>query len=380
MTRPRVEIRPRTRSLGLEGLKGRSVFDVLIDDEGGPPRLLVCFDIYAFQPQAHPENHLGWWRFDLGKGRHVLEVEFDFNRIGPDSLVARAGGTVVAPEAFWANPDYRLDPLQDCRLAGWAGDDLLYLKRTLIKIGDSRVLKDFYERHFRSEGYRPPLPFLDLLHKYKLRKLAGYFRASFKGRVLDVGCGLSLFSEIGPGWGFKVVAGDLVFGRMKQRKEAVPWIDWSVFDAARLPFRAASFDGLFAGEILEHLPDPERALAEWNRVLKPGGILIVTTPNRGRRVNRLNGEDWPFSPDHLRELSFEELNDGLLPGAGFEPLKKKGIYLELWTKSNGWWLEDHLQRRGNTPAHRRRMAFFCRLGYLFPRRALVLMTVARKPG
>jgi SAM-dependent methyltransferase len=375
MTRPRVEILPRTKAVSLEGLRGRVPFDVVLE---GRPGLLVCFDIYAFQPQVHPENHLGWWRYDLGIGRHALDVELDFNRIGPASLAARSGDRILVPENHWANPGYRLDPLQDCRLAVWAGDELLYLKRLLIKIDDRRVLKDFYERHFRSEGYRPPGPFLDLLHKYKLRKLAGWFRGYFRGRVLDVGCGLSLFSEIGPGWGFEIVAGDLVFGRMKQRKDAVPWIDWSVFDASRLPFRSESFDGLFAGEILEHLPDPEAALAEWNRVLKPGGVLIVTTPNRGRRINRLNGEDWPFSPDHLRELSFDDLNRGLLPGAGFKPIRTRGIYLELWTRSNGWWLEDHLQRAGNTPDHRRRMAFLCRLGYRFPRRALVLMTVAGK--
>lgn len=371
----RVEIRPRASEIRLQGLRGRATFDVVLD---GSPGLLVCFDIYAFQPQAHPENHLGWWRYDLGPGRHVVEVELDFNRIGDDSFAARVGGRAAPPENRWSNPGYRLDPLQDCRLAVWAGDELLYLKRLLIKVDDRRVLQDFYERHFRSEGYRPPQPFLDLMHKFKLGKLERWFGRYFKGRVLDVGCGLSLFTEIRPDWPFRITAGDLVFGRMKQRRDEVPGIDWTVFEADRLPFRDGSFEGLFAGEILEHLPDPERALAEWSRVLKPGGVLIVTTPNRDRRINRINGESWPFSPDHLRELSFEELNERLLPHAGFSPIRTKGIYLELWTRSNGWWIEDHLQRAGNTPAHRRRMQLFFRLGYLFPRRALVLMTVARK--
>jgi SAM-dependent methyltransferase len=375
MTPAPVEIRPRSKELLLEKRRGRAVFDVVLD---GPEGLLVCVDIYAFQPQQHPENHLGWWSFKLGNGRHVLEVDFDFNRIGPDSLAAAADGRPVAPDSFWVNPDYRLDPLQDCRLAGWKGSELIYLKRILIKLDDRDVLKDFYDRHFRTEGYAPPQPFLDLMHKYKLGKLRSYFRRYFRGRVLDVGCGLSLFTEIQPEWPFRITAGDLVFGRMKQRKEAVPGIDWLVFDASRLPFRSGSFDGLFAGEILEHLPEPEQAVAEWNRVLKTGGVLIVTTPNRGRRINRLNRESWPFSPDHLREFSFAELNRDLLPRGGFRPVKSKGIYLELWTRSNGWWREDFLQRAGNTPAHRRRMQGLYRLGYWFPRRSLVLMTVARK--
>jgi len=375
MKTPLVEIIPRTKELFLEGLKGRAAFDVRLD---GPEELAVCLDIYAFQPQNHPENHLGWWSFKLGNGSHLLEVDFDLTRIGPDSLKAAADGKPVAPAGLWVNPDYRLGPLQDCRLAGWAGTNLIYLKRLLIKIDDRNVLKDFYDRHFKTEGYAPPLPFLDLMHKFKLKKLKGYFERYFRGRVLDVGCGLSLFSEIQPEWNFEIYAGDLVFGRIKQRKEAVPSIEWLVFDASRLPFRSESFDALFAGEILEHLPRPEQAVAEWNRVLKKGGVLVVTTPNKGRRVNRINKENWPFSPDHLREFSFRELNRELLPGGGFKPVKTKGIYLELWTKSNQWWKEDYLQREGNSMSNSRIMKILYRVGYRFPRRALVLMTVARK--
>jgi SAM-dependent methyltransferase len=49
-------------------------------------------------------------------------------------------------------------------------------------------------------------------------------------------------------------------------------------DAYRLPFPDASFDKVIAAEVLEHLPDDERAFAELERVLKPGGKLAVTVP------------------------------------------------------------------------------------------------------
>jgi SAM-dependent methyltransferase len=49
-------------------------------------------------------------------------------------------------------------------------------------------------------------------------------------------------------------------------------------DAYRLPFPDASFDKVIAAEVLEHLPDDERAFAELDRVLKPGGALAVTVP------------------------------------------------------------------------------------------------------
>ena len=112
---------------------------------------------------------------------------------------------------------------------------------------------------------------------------------------------------------------------MKSRKDERPDISWLVFDASHLPFKSDTFDSLFAGEIVEHLPEPDLGVKEWNRVLKKGGTLLVTTPNRRRRINRLNQQDWPISPDHLREFSYKELNESLLPGGGFKFLKKKGL-------------------------------------------------------
>ncbi|MDQ3986525.1 MAG: methyltransferase domain-containing protein [Actinomycetota bacterium] len=50
-------------------------------------------------------------------------------------------------------------------------------------------------------------------------------------------------------------------------------------DAMNLPFRKDTFDTVVAGEIIEHVGRPQDLVAEGGRVLKPGGRLIITTPN-----------------------------------------------------------------------------------------------------
>ena len=98
--------------------------------------------------------------------------------------------------------------------------------------------------------------------------------------MLDVGCGRSLFYEIDVDFPFTVVAGDLEHAGVRARTGEVPEQHWLVFDADHVPFADQQFDALFAGEIIEHMPDVPATLAEWHRVLKPGGVVIITTPNR----------------------------------------------------------------------------------------------------
>lgn len=66
----------------------------------------------------------------------------------------------------------------------------------------------------------------------------------------------------------------------KEAADAGPWLALRG-DSYRLPFADESFDCVIAAEILEHLDDDGRALAEIHRVLKPGGDLVVSVPRFG---------------------------------------------------------------------------------------------------
>ena len=56
-------------------------------------------------------------------------------------------------------------------------------------------------------------------------------------------------------------------------------VTFHVADAQRLPFENNSFDLLFSCECLEHIPEPSQSLAEFYRVLRPSGKILLTTEN-----------------------------------------------------------------------------------------------------
>ena len=93
-------------------------------------------------------------------------------------------------------------------------------------------------------------------------------------------------------------------------------------DGSELPFEDGEFDAAFMVEVLEHLFAPHLAVAEVQRVLRPGGTLLVTTPNR---LTFSPGRDTPLNPFHTRELDPRELA-GLVGAAGFGHVDVRGLH------------------------------------------------------
>jgi SAM-dependent methyltransferase len=131
-------------------------------------------------------------------------------------------------------------------------------------------------------------------------------------RVLDVGCGTGWFSREIEQAGGRVVALDIgvhLLAKVGEKCGAARVAG----DACGLAFADGSFDVVVSSECIEHTVDPRRALAEMCRVLKPGGLLVVTVPNEFWRwaevVARLfklrpyeGLENWLWLPDLVGTL------------------------------------------------------------------------------
>ncbi|AFZ23690.1 methylase involved in ubiquinone/menaquinone biosynthesis [Cylindrospermum stagnale PCC 7417] len=101
-------------------------------------------------------------------------------------------------------------------------------------------------------------------------------------------------------------------------------------DAMKLEFEENRFDVVIAREVIEHLPNPIDCIKEAFRVLKSGGIFVVTSPNRDSlhlRVNRMLGyEDFKCSFDHIKEFTYNEAAE-MLTQVGFKIKDTKGAFL-----------------------------------------------------
>src|SRR5579871_5322066 len=108
-------------------------------------------------------------------------------------------------------------------------------------------------------------------------------------QVLDVGCGSGANSAALAAKGHAVTGVDISVIAIEQYRAR--GFDGVVVDLERdsLGFPDSTFDLAFCSEVIEHMTMPERLVSEMERVLKPGGALVLSTPNSAFWVYRLLG-------------------------------------------------------------------------------------------
>jgi len=106
------------------------------------------------------------------------------------------------------------------------------------------------------------------------------------GRVLDVGCGNGLFLEAASVRGWEVAGIELSPAAAAAARERVgPRVTLGTLEEADL--RSDAFDVVTLWEVIEHVPHPLRLLSEVRRVLRPGGMLFLSTPNAHSIFHRI---------------------------------------------------------------------------------------------
>jgi SAM-dependent methyltransferase len=123
-------------------------------------------------------------------------------------------------------------------------------------------------------------------------------------RVLDAGSGSGYGTRILARAATEVVGVDVDPDAVREAAALAPDnADIVVGDLADLPFPDGAFDVCVCFETIEHVADQSAALDELRRVLAPGGVLVISSPNRGVYP--------PGNPHHIHEFTAAELRDEL---------------------------------------------------------------------
>ncbi len=203
---------------------------------------------------------------------------------------------------------------------------------TLSK-GDSASANDIVERHFERRG---------LGCEFEME--ADWIRAHLPRhakRVIDLGCGGGgLFPTIG---GQRVIGVDYEPRGLSRTRSRFPGSALLCASAASFPFAERSVDALVLQHVIEHLPAAQDAARQWLGALRPGGTLLVLTPNAGF-VDPTIFDD----PTHVRLFARDDLAE-LIQGAGFEIVDLRTLGLPWFRKYQampaGWRLRRCVTRQ-----------------------------------
>jgi len=155
------------------------------------------------------------------------------------------------------------------------------------------------------------IPGVKTLHPMFVENLArfDFFRKHAQGSfILDLGCGVgdgTAFLSQQHGWhavGVDIAPDAVYFAR---HQHGTSGVSFAQMDVQRLGFANGCFDSIVSVEVIEHIPNPDGYLAEAARVLRKGGLFMLTTPNRLRSSPTPNS----LWPEHLREFNPHELTE-----------------------------------------------------------------------
>lgn len=153
-------------------------------------------------------------------------------------------------------------------------------------------------------------------------------------RILDLGCGCGEFAAFFKELGFESEGIDISTGVIDYARKTNPGPVYHSGEVqTMLPARAGQFDAVFSSEVIEHLFDVEGYLRSINQLLKPRGVLLLTTPYHGVAKNiviALSRFSHHFDPlgQHIRFFDKPGL-DMCLRKFGFSP--------EAWTGYGRIW-------------------------------------------
>lgn len=163
--------------------------------------------------------------------------------------------------------------------------------------------------------------------------------------VLEAGCGEGYGADLIADVARRVIGLDYDESAVTHVRARYPRVEMLQGNLAELPLADGAVDVVVNFQVIEHLWDQGQFVGECLRVLRPGGVLLMSTPNR---ITFSPGRDTPINPFHTRELNAAELTE-LLTSQGFSVEAMLGVFhgrrlVELDSRHGGSIIDAQIER------------------------------------
>lgn len=193
---------------------------------------------------------------------------------------------------------------------------------------DEQIRKVYGKKYFFGmlkgiQGYKNYDDMEKVLMKEAYKKLEVIELFTKKRNLLDVGAGTGIFLEAARAKGFQVAGNDISEYSKQKLKEKDIKCFFGSLDEGILP--KDQFDVVTAWDVLEHIPNPNKAMETIHSSLRQGGYLFMTTPDVQSIDAKILGSNWygyKKIPEHVTFYGRKSLKQ-LLEGNGFRLIEKK---------------------------------------------------------